>query len=233
MNTTLLRNDDRLATPTTPTSVSAPPSAPAAPARRPDPNRRRRRFLAGVAGLGVAGILAGLGTVMMGNANFSDRYVTDQLSQQRITFRAADALTPEEQKSACVVANAGKPLTTGKQAECYANEFIGTHIKSIGRGRTYAEMENVRTGLLAQIATAQANGDPELPKLQKDLGELTGQREAMFKAEMLRGVLLTSFGFSTLGEKVGQAGTVAYGAAGAVALLSLAGLAAASRTPRP
>ena len=198
---------------------------------RPD-GRRRRRFQRSMAGLGVAGALAVLGTAMMSNANFSDDYVTRQLVQQRITFKPVDALTEEERQSACVVANAGKPMTTGKQAECYANEFIGTHIKAIGRGRTYAELEDVRTGLLAQIAAAQASGDPGLPKLQSDLGALTSQRETMFKAEMLRGILLTSFGFSTLGEKAGEAATVAYAAAGLMAVLSIGGLVYAARTPR-
>jgi hypothetical protein len=198
---------------------------------RPGTNRRRW-FVGSLAGLGIAGLLAGLGTVMTGNANFSDSYVTDQLVKQRITFKAFDALTDQERKSDCVVRNAGKPLTTGKQAECFANEYLGLHIQNIGKGRTYAELEGVRSGLAAQIAAAQASGDPELPKLQKDLAELTGQREAIFKAETLRGILLTSFGFGTLGEKVGEAGTVAYGAAGGITLLSLAGLAVGSRTPR-
>ena len=190
----------------------------------------QRRIRRSLAGLALAGGLAVLGSQMATNANFSERYVTEQLARQRITFKAADALTDEERKHPCVVANAGKPLLTGKQAECYANDFIGTHAIAIGKGRTYAEMEDVRTRLSAQIATAQASGDPELPRLQKELGELTGQREALFKAEMLRGALLSSFGFSTLGEKAGQAATVAYAGAGAVALLSLAGLARSRRT---
>src|SRR5688572_25137733 len=162
---------------------------------------RQRRLRRSLAGLALAGGLAVLGSQMAANANFSERYVTEQLGRQRITFKAAAALTDQERAHPCVVANAGKPLLTGKQAECYANDFIGTHVVAIGKGRTYAEMEDVRTGLLAQIAAAQASGDPELPRLQKELAELTGQREAVFKAEMLRGALLSSFGFSTLGEK--------------------------------
>ena len=219
MITTLTRTDEDRTT--QPTAVPAPPGG-----------KRRRRLQAGAAGLAVAGVLAAVATAMMSDARFSDRYVTDQLERQKITFRTVEALTPDERKSECVVQNAGKALTTGKQAECYANEFIGLHVQNIGRGKTYAELEDVRTGLLARIAAAQATGDPELPKLQKDLGDLTGQREAMFKAEMLRGALLSSFGFSTLGEKVGQAATVAYAAAGLIALLSVAGLVAAARTPR-
>ena len=46
---------------------------------------------------------------------------------------------------------------------------------AIGKGRTYAELEDVRTDLTSRIAAAQAAGDPELPRLQKELGELTGQ----------------------------------------------------------
>lgn len=191
---------------------------------------RQRWLRRSIAGLALAGGLAVLGSQMTANADFSERYVTEQLARQRITFKAADALTDEERKHACVVANAGKPLLTGKQAECYANDFIGTHVVAIGKGRTYAEMEDVRTGLLAQIVAAQASGDPELTRLQKELGELTGQREAVFKAEMLRGALLSSFGFGTLGEKAGQAATVAYAGAGVVALLSLAGLVQGRRT---
>lgn len=193
---------------------------------------RQRWMRRSIAGLAVAGGLAVLGSQMMANANFSERYVTEQLARQRITFKGADALTADERAHPCVVANAGKPLLTGKQAECYANDFIGTHVVAIGKGRTYAEMEDVRTGLLAQIATAQSSGDPELPRLQKELGELTGQREAVFKAEMLRGALLSSFGFSTLGEKAGQAAAVAYAGAGLVAVLSVVGLVQARRTSR-
>ena len=108
---------------------------------------RQRWLRRSIAGLALAGGLAVLGSQMAANANFSERYVTEQLARQRITFKAADALTDEERKHACVVANAGKPLLTGKQAECYANEFIGTHVVAIGKGRTYAEMEDVRTAL--------------------------------------------------------------------------------------
>ena len=49
---------------------------------------------------------------------------------------------------------------------------------------------------------------------------------------MLRGTLLTSFGFSTLGEKGAQAATAAYAGAALVALLSVVGLVWAFSTPR-
>ena len=85
-------------------------------------------------------LLLVLGLVMTSNANFAKSYVKDQLSQQKISFKTADTLTPEEAQSACLVKYAGQPLTTGKQAECYANDFIGLHLQSIADGKTYSEL---------------------------------------------------------------------------------------------
>ncbi len=106
---------------------------------------------------------------MSSNGDFSETYVTDQLVQQRITFKTAAALTDEERKADCLVEYAGQTLTTGKQAECYANEFIGLHLKTIGGGKTYAEMGDVQTALRAQIAAAQSAGDPAVADLQSQL----------------------------------------------------------------
>ena len=61
-----------------------------------------------------------IGVVTTSNANFSKRSVTDQLKQEKITFKTADTLTDEERQADCLVRSAGQALTTGKQAECYA-----------------------------------------------------------------------------------------------------------------
>jgi hypothetical protein len=194
--------------------------------------RRTLDILFSIGGLGIAGLLVVMGAVLTSNSNFSHRYVTDQLTQQQITFKAADKLTEEERQSACLVENAGKLLTTGKQAECYANEFIGLHVKNSGKGLTYSQWGDVQTQLRAQIATAQQNDDPNLPALQKELADATATRETVFKGETLRGVLLTSYGFSVLGEKGAQGATVAYVAAALLTLLSIAGFVHALVTPK-
>ncbi|MET7401056.1 hypothetical protein ABZS66_47010, partial [Dactylosporangium sp. NPDC005572] len=93
----------------------------------------KRKTLDLIVGFGLvilAGLLLVAGLVLTSNANFANDYVKTQLSQQQITFKTADTLTAEERKSACLVENAGQQLTTGKQAECYANEFIGLHLQS-------------------------------------------------------------------------------------------------------
>jgi hypothetical protein len=194
--------------------------------------RRTLDILFSVGGVGLAALLLVIGVVMTSNANFSKKYVTDQLRQQKITFKTADTLTDEEKAALCLVKYAGQELSTGKQAECYANSFIGLHVATTGKGRTYAQMGDDQTALRAQIATATKNGDANLADLQKQLTDLTANRETVFKGETLRGVLLTSYGFSELGNKAAQAASVIYLGVILLAALSIAGFVHAFVTPR-
>jgi hypothetical protein len=192
--------------------------------------RRTLDLLFSIGGVGLAALLLIIGVVMSSNADFSEKYVTDQLAQQKITFKAADALTAEEKEAPCLVEYAGQALTTGKQAECYANEFIGLHVKSSGKGKTYAEIGDEQTALRAQIAAA--GGAANAPDLQKQLTDLTATRETVFKGETLRGILLTSYGFSELGAKAEQASAVIFLGVVLLTALSIAGFVHALVTPR-
>ncbi|GAA2623346.1 hypothetical protein GCM10010399_63240 [Dactylosporangium fulvum] len=193
--------------------------------------RKTLDILVGLGGIVLAGLLLVAGIVLTTNANFANDYVTSQLGQQQITFKSADTLTAEERKSACLVEYAGQPLTTGKQAECYANEFIGLHLKTMAGGKTYAQLGDVQTELRAKVTAAQQANDPALADLQKQLADVTAQRETVFKGETLRGLLLTSYGFSEFGAKAAQAALVAYIASGLLFLLGVAGLVHAAATP--
>jgi hypothetical protein len=194
--------------------------------------RRTLDILFSAGGMALAGLLLVLGVVMTSNANFSKNYVTDQLTQQNINFKPAAELTDEEKAAPCILENAGKALTTGKQAECYANNFIGVHLAATAEGMTYAEIGVPQSELRTQVAAAQKAGDPTLPELQKQLADITTKRETLFKGETLRGLLLTSYGFSVLGEKADQAATVAFAGAGVLAILALFGFVHAFVTPR-
>lgn len=194
--------------------------------------RRTLDVLFSAGGIALAGLLLVLGLVMTSNANFSKNYVKDQLSAQHITFTPADALSEEEAQSACLKKYAGEQLTSGKQAECYANDFIGLHIKGIADGMTYADIGVPQGALREQVAAAEEANDPELADLEEQLKAITAQRESLFKGETLRGLLLTSFGFSVFGVKGGQVATVAYIVAALLALLSIAGFVHAFRTPK-
>ena len=194
--------------------------------------RRTLDVMFSVGGLALAGLLLIMGLVLNSNANFAKSYVRDQLEEQKISFKPAASLTAQEKQQACIVQYAGQAVTTGKQAECYANHFIGLHLGSIAGGKTYAELGDVQTALKAQIADAQKNNAPNLADLQKQLTDITASRETVFKGETLRGLLLTSFGFSVFGVKGGQVATVAFVLAGLLFLLTLAGFVHAVRTPR-
>ncbi|WP_412538486.1 hypothetical protein R8Z50_21845 [Longispora sp. K20-0274] len=194
--------------------------------------RRTLDLLFSIGGLGIAALLLIAGLVLSSNANFANTYVHDQLAQQQITFKTADTLTAEERKAQCLIDYAGQKLTTGKQAECYANEFIGLHLKSIAGGKTYAQIGDVQADLRTQITAAQTAKDTaKVTDLQKQLTDTTAARETVFKGETLRGLLLTSFGFSEFGTKAAQAATVAYTGAGLMLLMALAGLLHGWRTP--
>jgi hypothetical protein len=194
--------------------------------------RRTIDLVVSVGGLLLAGLLLVAGLVLTSNANFANTYVADQLAQQKISFKSADTLTAEEKTKACLVEYAGQPLTTGKQAECYANNFIGLHLEGIAGGKTYAELGDVQTQLRAQIAEAQKTNATNLADLQKQLTDTTAARETVFKGETLRGLLLTSYGFSEFGTKAAQAATVAYLGSGLLFVLAIFGFWHALRTPK-
>jgi hypothetical protein len=194
--------------------------------------RKTLDILFSLGGLALAGLLLIAGFVLTSNATFASNYVTDQLSQQNIVFKTTDTLTAEEKQAACLTTYAGQKLTNGKQAECYANEFIGLHLRSIAGGKTYADLGEPQTQLKAQIAQAQKDNAANVGSLQKQLADVTSQRETVFKGETLRGLLLTSYGFSEFGTKAAQAAAVAYLAAALLLLLAIAGFLHALATPR-
>ena len=79
-----------------------------------------------------------------------------------------------------MTAYAGQQLTTGPQAQTYANNFIGVHLKEVAGGKTYAQ---VSTEALANPTNAK----------------LAGQVATLFKGETLRGLLLNSYGWWQIG----------------------------------
>ena len=183
-------------------------------------------------GVAVAILLVLLGFVFKTNADFADSYVHDQLAEQKISFTAAEFLSDEEKTSSCLIENAGTPLDSGKKAECYANDYIGMHLKGIGGGETYATIGAIQTKAKTALADATAANATNVVELKADLDKITGQRETMFKGETLRGLLLTSYGFSIFGEKAALAGMLSFLGAIVMLLASIAGFIHAYSTPK-
>ena len=183
-------------------------------------------------GVAVAILLVLLGFVFKTNADFADSYVHDQLAEQKISFTAAEFLSDEEKTSSCLIENAGTPLDSGKKAECYANDYIGMHLKGIGGGETYATIGAIQTKAKTALADATAANATNVVELKADLDKITGQRETMVKGETLRGLLLTSYGFSIFGEKAALAGMLSFLGAIVMLLASIAGFIHAFSTPK-
>ena len=196
--------------------------------------RRTLDITFSVGGLALAGLLLVLGLVLQDQADFAKSYVKHQLTQQQITFTPVDKLSPEEQQAACLVKYEGQPLTTGKQAECYANKYIGLHVSEVNDGKTYSQTSGESRALQAQLAEAEA-ADPtssETVALQQQADELSGKVDTLFRGETLRGLLLTSYGFSIFGDRAQQAAWVSFAAAFVLFLASIAGFVHAFTTKK-
>jgi hypothetical protein len=98
-------------------------------------------------------------------------------------------------------------------------------------GETYASIGAVQRGLRADLQAATEAGDPT-EAIQADLDAVNGLRDSMFRGETLRGLLLTTYGFSIFGERAELAATIVYVFAGLMALLSIAGLVHAFTTKK-
>ncbi len=195
-------------------------------------NRRSLDIVFSFGALAVAILLVLLGFVFRANADFADSYVGDQLSEQKITFTPAEFLSDEEKQSTCLTEYAGTALDSGAKAECYANDYIAGHLKNIGGGETFATLGAIQTKAKTALADATAANATNVDALKADLDKITGQRETMFKGETLRGLLLTSYGFSVFGEKAALAATLAFLGAIVMAIATAAGFAHAFSTKR-
>ncbi len=172
-------------------------------------------------GVAVAVVFAAAGGLLTWGSNFAEDYVHDELSSQNIVFPDADTL--REDGRADLVKYAEEPVTTGTQAEAYAS-LIATHMEGIADGQTYAEIDD--RGAAQAVTDAQNAGasQAEIAELQATANQLKGQRDTLFKGETLRGLLLTSFAWATVGTVAGIAAWVAFAGAAVMVALVIAGI---------
>jgi len=167
---------------------------------------RRRTFdaLATMAGVVLAVVLAiGGGLLLWGHSVISNDVHT-QLAAQKIVFPAANS--PEIKALPAVDATAMKPyagqlLTTGSQAEVWADHFIAVHLREIGGGQTYSQL------------SAKSMAQPKNTALAQ-------QVQTIFRGETLRGLLLNAYGWWQMGQIMLISAFVAFGAAGLFLILS-------------
>ena len=194
--------------------------------------RRTLDIIFSIGGATLAVLVLVLGLVLRSNAVFAQNYVHDQLSQQQITFTPVAGLSAEEQKSAGLVKYAGQPLTTGAQAQVYANDYIAGHLAAVNGGKTYAQTSGDARAARAAATDAQTKGAPNAAQLDKAATVLEGKVDTLFRGETLRGLLLTSYGFSIFGDKAMLASWVCLIAGFVLLLASAAGFVHAFRTSK-
>ena len=196
---------------------------------------RRRTFdtLMSAGGVVVTIVLLVAGALLMVGANFANGNVTEQLSAQKIFFPKADSEGLKDPKIGPYLKQyAGMQLTTGAQAEAYANHYIGVHIAESAEGKTYAELGAVQSGLRGEIATAKAANDTaKMTALEAQLAEVSATRDTVFKGETLRGLLLNAYAFGKVGQIALIAAFAAFGLAGAMGILSILGFWHLRRVP--
>jgi hypothetical protein len=217
------------------TSVAEPPAEEATTASRRGgvigPIRRRTVDTVLVAaGVVVAVVLAVAGGLLTWGNNFAEDYVGDELSSQNIFF--PDAASLEEDGRDDLVKYAGEQVTTGDEAEAYAS-FINGHLEDTADGLTYAELGTPQREARAALTAAQEAGEDEatIAELQATVDELTSQRDTLFRGETLRGLLLSTFAWSTIGRIAGIAATVAFIGAAVMVVLVVLGIIHRRRTP--
>ena len=192
-------------------------------------NRRMLDLLFSIGGVLLGVLLLVLGLVLNNQANFAKSYVTNQLTEQQITFTPVAGLKGEDKAAGgqCLDNYAATPLDSGKKAECYANQYIAFHLKEAAitakvDGATYATLGTDVSKATAAAKAAKDAGQAT-DALDARVTQLSGLRDTMFKGETLRGLLLTSYGFSIFGDRAGLAANVCFAAFALMVLLSIAG----------
>jgi hypothetical protein len=176
-------------------------------------------FIASAGGALMVVVLLVAGGLLMWGYSFANSNVHSQLAEQQIVFptkaefaqaKPGTEITPG--MLPYLLKYAGQPLTTGAQAEAYADHFIAVHLSEMPLGGVYAKVS----------AASRAN-----PTNTALAAEVT----TSFQGTTLRGLLLEAYAFSEFGLIALWAGIAAFVLAGITALLVAFGFWHARRTP--
>jgi hypothetical protein len=180
-------------------------------------------MLVSIGGVLMVVVLVVAGALLLVGYNFANGNVHNQLAEQQIVFppqaafthpKAGSEITPSMIPS--VSQYAGQELTTGAQAQVYADDFIAVHLQEIGGGKTYAQ--------LSQEALSLPKGSPAYTAAEAKV-------QTVFQGTTLRGLLLEAYGFSVLAEIALIGAICAFVLAALMAVLVVFGFIHARRTP--
>ena len=174
---------------------------------------RRRTFdsILSLGGVVLTVVLVVAGALLMWGYTFANGQVHNQLAEQQITFPTAAAFAQAKPGTEITPGMlpylqkyAGQPLTTGAQAEAYADHFIAVHLSEMPLGGVYSKVS--AASLAAPTNTA-----------------LAAEVQTVFRGTTLRGLLLEAYAFSKFGQIALIGGICSFVLAGVMALLSVLG----------
>jgi hypothetical protein len=174
--------------------------------------------LTSAGGIVAVVVLLVAGGLLTWGHSFVNSNVHSQLAQQQIYFppqaafahaKAGTEITPS--MVGPVSQYAGQQLTTGAQAQVYANDFIAVHLSNMPYHGLYAK--------ISQAALANPKNT-----------ELQGLVQTSFRGTTLRGLLLEAYAFSKIGAIMLIGAIASFVLAAIMALLVGLGFAHARRT---
>lgn len=174
-------------------------------------------------GAGLTVLLLVVAVLANWGASFAADSVSSQLQAQEITL-PAETGNPDEAAdvTAYFKEHGDQLMTTGKDAQMYADHYIGFHMANMP---TYAVASGENRAAAAALAA-----DPTNETLKADAAAKAATVETVFKGNMLRGTLLTAYAFGTLGDIAGYAAMASLIGALLMFVLTLAGVAHLRRT---
>jgi hypothetical protein len=186
-------------------------------------NRKTFDKIASIIGLMLAVVLISAGAMLQWGGHFANKNVKNQLVAEKITFPTTDnpgfkALPADAQKA--MAKYAGQQMTTGAQAETWADHYIWIHMQGMAGGKTYDQVSGEFLGLAAQL-----KANPSDAALQAQVAQLGQVRQNLFMGDTLRGLLLNAYAFGTLGSIAMIASYVMYVAGLLFLILALLGFA--------
>jgi hypothetical protein len=182
---------------------------------------QRKMFdvLASAGGLLIVVMLLVAGGLLTWGYGFASSSVHSQLARQDIVFPSKAAFAQAKAGTEITPAMipylekyAGQPLTTGAQAEAYADHFIAVHLSEMPYGGVYAAV------------SAASRAHPTNAALAAEV-------QTSFQGTTLRGLLLEAYAFSQFGLIALWAAIASFVLAGLMALLVALGFWHARRTP--
>ena len=165
---------------------------------------RRKTFdgILTVVGALITVLMLGAGSMLLWGANYTNSEVHNQLASQKIYFPVANS--PEIKALPATDATAmrqysGQLMTTGAQAEVWADNFIAVHLREMGL--TYDQ------------ASTLARAHPGNAKY-------AALESTVFQGTTLRSELLEAYGFSVFGTIAQIASLVAFALAALFLILT-------------